>query len=404
MIVSAGFHFTAGQAKAVASLADYLARLGTQVHLVGNKFDPGLASRPGVTAHRVASIRGEDAVGNVLLARAGLAVARAVTRDRPGTRVVVNGGNCVWADVNWVHYLHAAFIPDLSAAPLWYRTKARVVDHWNRQRERRAIRSAGLILTNSDRTRDDVIRHIGVPATRVRTVYCGADPSWASPSEDERRRGRMLFDLRASRPVVSFIGGLGYDNRKGFDTLLESWAQLCQSPEWDADLVMAGGGRATAAVANRVVRERLADRVRLVGFTDRVFELLAASDLLVSPVRYEPYGLNVQEAICRGVPALVSASAGVAEEYPPELSAMLLSNPEDAGELADRLRAWRTDVSAWKVRFGPMSDRLRSRTWDDMAREIVAAVSSTLPTRPAGAIEAPANEGKSDGTSLECRR
>ena len=38
--------------------------------------------------------------------------------------------------------------------------------------------------------------------------------------------------------------------------------------------------------------------------------------VLVSAPRHEAYGLNVQEAHCRGLPDLVSASAGVAERYP----------------------------------------------------------------------------------------
>jgi glycosyltransferase involved in cell wall biosynthesis len=114
----------------------------------------------------------------------------------------------------------------------------------------------------------------------------------------------------------------------------------------------------------------------MVGFTNRVFDLLAAADLLVSPVRYEPYGLNVQEALCRGVPAIVSNEAGVAEEYPPELAEMCLQNPNDPNELADRLRHWRADMAGWRERFRPLSARLRSRTWDDMAREIVAVASA----------------------------
>src|SRR5205807_4892796 len=125
--------------------------------------------------------------------------------------------------------------------------------------------------------------------------------------------------------------------------LLEAWRRVCSSPEWDGRLVLAGGGRAAADVAARIEREGLADRIRLVGFTDRVFDLLAAADLLVSPVRYEPYGLNVQEAVCRGVPSVVSACAGVAEEYPADLADMLLPDPDDATDLAARLRRWRAD-------------------------------------------------------------
>jgi glycosyltransferase involved in cell wall biosynthesis len=390
VIVSLGFHFAGGQAKAVAGLADYLTRSGTPVHLVGHTFDAELAGRPGVTTHPVARCRGGDLVGNLQVAWAGRAVARRVTRRHPGARVVVNGGNCVWADVNWVHYLHLAWQPDLSAAPRWFRLKERVVGTWYRRQERRAYRVARLVLTNSRRTAADVIRCAGIAPERVQTVYYGADPAWGPATPEERRRGRQLFGLDPQRPVVAFIGGFGHDNRKGFDTLLAAWQRLCRDPAWDAELVLAGGGRAAASVADQLRSDGLAGRVRLVGFTDRVFDLLAGSDLLVSPVRYEPYGLNVQEAICRGVPALVSAVAGVAEEYGDDLAAMLLTNPDDPDDLAARLRRWRADMPGWQDRFRPLGQRLRTRAWDDMAREIVTAVEAIGP--PAGGRPAVGNQ------------
>src|SRR5438128_2739678 len=92
VIVSGSFHFAAGQAKAVAWLADYLARGGTSVHLVGNAFDPRLAGRAHLTMHQVPRMRGTDAAGNLFLGRAGLAVIQRVLQDQPHSRVVVNGG------------------------------------------------------------------------------------------------------------------------------------------------------------------------------------------------------------------------------------------------------------------------------------------------------------------------
>jgi glycosyltransferase involved in cell wall biosynthesis len=209
-------------------------------------------------------------------------------------------------------------------------------------------------------------------------VYCGADPAWTLPTSEERRQCRQLFGLHPDRPIVAFVGGFGYDRRKGFDTLVEAWRRLCINSDWDADLVMAGGGRAATEVGRKIAQEGLTDRIRLVGFTDRVFDLLAAADLLVSPIRYEPYGLNVQEAVCRGVPALVPTIAGVAEQYPPELADMLLPDPEDVDDLATRIRRWREDISGWRAKFRQLSDQFRSRTWDDMAREIVAAASGPV--------------------------
>jgi glycosyltransferase involved in cell wall biosynthesis len=105
-----------------------------------------------------------------------------------------------------------------------------------------------------------------------------------------------------------------------------------------------------------------------------VSRVLAAADALVHPARYEAYGLGVHEAICRGLPAIVSATAGVAELYPPDLSDLLIQNVEDSGEIADRLHRWRGDASGTALRVRPFSDRLRSRTWNDMAAEIQQAV------------------------------
>lgn len=376
VIVSAGFHFRGGQAKAVAGLAEYLARSGHAVHLVGHEIDPVLASADNVTVHPVRRPLRTDALGNVFLARTGRRIARRVSREYPAARVVVNGGNCHWADINWVHYLHAAFAPDLSSAPRWFRLKEHLIGRWYRRREERCIRSARLVITNSQRTSTDVVRCLNIPNDRVKTIYYGADPAWKPPGLEERWKARQLFGLSPERPLVVFVGGFGFDNRKGFDTLLAAWSLVAQSPGWDAELVMAGGGKATGEVASMLAHEGKLARVRMVGFTDRVFDLLAAADLLVSPVRYEPYGLNVQEAICRGVPAIVTSVAGVAEEYPQELSEALLRDPNDPQELAARFRDWHANQEAWKDRFRSLSDRLRSRTWLDMSQEFVAAVQS----------------------------
>jgi glycosyltransferase involved in cell wall biosynthesis len=112
----------------------------------------------------------------------------------------------------------------------------------------------------------------------------------------------------------------------------------------------------------------------MLGFTDRVTELLAAADVLVSPVRYEAYGLNVQEALCRGVPAIVSATSGISERYPAQLSSLILRDPSSVEELCQRMLEWRGAVAAWKESIKPLAAELRGRSWHDMARDFVAVV------------------------------
>jgi glycosyltransferase involved in cell wall biosynthesis len=92
---------------------------------------------------------------------------------------------------------------------------------------------------------------------------------------------------------------------------------------------------------------------------------------LIHPARYEAYGLAVHEALCRGVPALVSSRAGVAERYPTELNSLLLDDPDSADELAKRLVSWRGDGNVGS-RVASFAAQLRARSWDQMACEIVS--------------------------------
>jgi glycosyltransferase involved in cell wall biosynthesis len=183
----------------------------------------------------------------------------------------------------------------------------------------------------------------------------------------------------AERPLVFFIGAIGYDNNKGLDTLLSAWSRLCFHAAWDADLVVIGDGRALPRWRSFAAKSDFAGRVRFLGFSDRIPDLLAAADLLVSAVRYESYGLNVHEALCRGVPAIVSAGAGVAERYPSYLRDLLLPDPEDIEDLVTRMLTWRSNVPYWQERVGDFSKELRTYSWRDMAERIYELAIRTAP-------------------------
>jgi len=371
VLIAGGFRFCAGMDKANAALAAYLLERKIPLHLVAHQVDPEFSQHPGVRLHLVPRPTGSFFLGEWLLDRSGLAVARQVVSQWPGARVVVNGGNCIWPDINWVHCIHHAWSCADGAAPLAFRIKNRIVKGLARRRERLGIRAARVVLANSEETRRKVIDCLRVERRKVHTVYLGADPILKPASSAERAAARAWLGKLEKRPLVVFVGALSLDQNKGFDTLWSAWRALCSRADWDADLIVAGNGNGLARWRAAVAHAGLASRVHLLGFTDRVRDLLAAADLLVSPVRYEAYGLNVQEAICRGVPALVSHSAGVAELYPIVLSEMLLPNPEDIDDLTERLLRWRSHMSYWKKAFQPFGDALRSYTWKDMARCIV---------------------------------
>jgi glycosyltransferase involved in cell wall biosynthesis len=371
VLVAGGFHARGGMDKANAALAAYLLGRGHDVHLVCHAVAPELAAHPRATVHLAPLPAGSILLGEHYLSRLGQRVARDVRTRRPRARVVANGGNCVSTDVNWVHAVHHAWPPADEGTPVWFRAKNRLWHLRARRREWHALRVARVVVANSARTRRDLIERVRIEAGRVHTVYLGSELR-EEATREERAAARRRLGVECDTPVVVFAGALGHDRNKGFDTLWRAWRLLAARGDWDARLLVAGGGRGVEHWRALIEKEGMGGRVRLLGFIEEMDDVLAACDLLVSPARYEAYGLNVHEAVCRGSAALVSRRAGVAELFPASLDAMLLPLPEDASDLARRLLAWRGETDAWRERFRPLASRLRARTWDDMAAELVA--------------------------------
>ncbi|MGH7178747.1 MAG: glycosyltransferase family 4 protein, partial [Tepidisphaeraceae bacterium] len=207
LLVSGDFALTGGMDRANFALADFLARQGREVHLVAHRVDKGLASQPSVTVHLIPRPMGRTILGAPLLARAAHPLARRISRD--GGRVIVNGGNCIWNDVNWVHFVHAAWEPQSAAGPL---RQIKSLFHRRRslKRERTSICASRLIITNSNATSRDVVSRLLVPEHRIRTIYLGVDARTFRASEDsEREQLRARFGWRQGAPVIMFIGALG---------------------------------------------------------------------------------------------------------------------------------------------------------------------------------------------------
>ncbi len=368
LLVSGDFVRTGGMDMPNFAVAQEMAECGVSVQLVAFRVADELTKHSNVHWVRVPKPLQSYFLGSPLLDRVGRTVARK-TMARGG-RVIVNGGNCQVGDVNWVHYVHAAYAGTTHRS-LIRRAKAAVDHRLSLEQERSALLKARTIIANSERTRRDLTEKVGVDDTRIRTIYYGIDAErFSPPNEQRRRRLREQLGL-ADCPQVAFVGALG-DRRKGFDTLFAAWSSLCRDPRWDADLLVVGRGAELELWRERARAEGIRTRIRFLGFRDDVPDVLAACDALVAPTRYEAYGLGVQEALCTGIPALVSANAGVAERYPSALSELLLDDAGNAAALEASLRNWRQHHDRLLTATRLLAAQLRQRTWTTMAEDVRA--------------------------------
>ena len=103
-------------------------------------------------------------------------------------------------------------------------------------------------------------------------------------------------------------------------------------------------------------------------------------DMIIMAIDYKANPELFQEALAGGTPAIVSATAGVAEWYPSYLKELLLPDPNDVDNLIRKLLIWRDHFSYWKERVEPLSRQLRAYTWEAMARQIVECTSTSTET------------------------
>ena len=368
-IVTGDFVKTGGMDRANYALASYLARQDQNVTLIGFRADSDLLTGRNVELRRVPKPMNSYTLSSPILATSGLLHFAGHRND--DVKFLVNGGNCYVPATNWVHYVHAAFAPRTSMGRL-QGTVARVRHVQNLANERLALRMARRLVANSKRTRDDVVNLVGVREDRVRVIYYGIDPERFRPADDEERASvRSELGWTDERPYVAFIGALG-DRRKGFDVVFDAWRLLGKESSWDARLVVIGSGVELPLWKERAEREGIAKHIEFLGFRNDVPRVLSACDGFVAPTRYEAYGLAVHEALCCGLPAIVSADSGVAERYPLSLSSLLLSDPNSVSELASALRTWRGNMASLRTQVQhELATPLRERTWDHMARDIV---------------------------------
>src|SRR4051812_24650575 len=365
LLASGDFVPNGGMDTANHALASYLARQSNgPVHLVAHRVSEDVAALPQVQVHHVPRPFGMHGLGAPLLTAVAAREARAVRRS--GGRVLANGGNLDGRDMTWVHYVHAAYEP--AAAGALYSGLVALRHRRYVAAERRALTQAQLVVCNSDRTVQDVVTRVGVDPRRVRRVYYGIDAACFHDRSDPAG-AKVGLGRDPSIPLVLFVGALG-DRRKGFDTVYAAWNRMCRTSGWDADLLVAGAGAELKSWRARADRDGMTRRITFLGYRTDMPACMAAADLMVHPARYEAYGLAVHEAICSGVPAIVSACAGIAERFPTGLAPLLLDDPNSAADLCARLRQWRDAADDFKRQTRAFGATLRARSWDDMAREI----------------------------------
>jgi glycosyltransferase involved in cell wall biosynthesis len=244
------------------------------------------------------------------------------------------------------------------------------LDNWRyRWMLPRAARRADQVLTDSEHSRRDLLRFLGLPAARVRAIPCGVDARF-QPVPDGPGRRAALERYGVKPPYLLYVGGI--NARKNIAGLFEAFARV-RARHPGLELVVAGKRQwATGPIDAAFERLGLAGAVRFTGYLDDADlpALYSAAEAFVFPSLYEGFGLPPLEAMACGAPVIASNASSLPEVVG---SAALLVDPHDSGALAAAIERVLGDQ--------PLRDDLRRRGlaraaqfgWARAAQETLAA-------------------------------
>jgi glycosyltransferase involved in cell wall biosynthesis len=232
-----------------------------------------------------------------------------------------------------------------------------------------AARRADFVLTDSVASQQDIVRHLGIPAHRVRPIHLATDDRFrplTNPASLVTLRQRYSLPGR----YLLYLGG--FDRRKNVPLLLQAFGQLL-SGQGEARLVVAGRlpEKDTTFFPDprRIVRQlNIEEAVRFIGWVpdEEKSMLYAGAVAFVFPSRYEGFGLPPLEAMACGTPVIGCAAASLPEVIG---GGGLLVAPDDVDSLARAMsRLWNDSDLRTALSQRALAHAARFR-WTKAARE-----------------------------------
>ncbi len=261
--------------------------------------------------------------------------------------------------VDLVHFL-SIYVPLVAAAPSVVTVhdlihlrfpqyfKAKVRPYYQTV-VRLACARARAVVTDDERTIDDLHELLHVDKKKIRVVPLGVDDRFLNPLEP----------FAAERPYVFYVGN--HRQHKNLGTLFDAWSRL---PEEDAvDLYLTGPDDFNGELQRRATAGRTI--VALGDVPDeRLASYYAGARALVQPALREGFGLPMLEAMAAGCPVIACEDA-VPRILEP---AALTFAARDGVELSAILHDVLADAGL-RERFVNLGRRIaRTLTWDQCAR------------------------------------
>jgi len=238
-------------------------------------------------------------------------------------------------------------------------TKETITERILLKLDRRCIKRASHIIADSQNTRNDLIKYLKVPDSKISVIYCGIDHSIFKPYEVK------LLD----KPYILYVGS--ERPRKNLGRLFQAFARL-KGDFPELKLVKIGAPGRSGKYRSDVMRQLDSLGItRDTIFVGHISELelahyYSSAALLAYPSLYEGFGLPPLEAMACGCPVVTSNTSSLPEVVG---EAGIMVDPYDTDSLAQAMRQVLTDDKLRDDMVRKGLERSRSFSWERAAEQ-----------------------------------
>ena len=227
------------------------------------------------------------------------------------------------------------------------------------------IHKADVILTNSEYTKKDIIKHLKVKPDKIFVTHLGADECFKPivPSDTKP----VLEKYSIKKPYILFTGNL--EPRQNVTSLVKAFNKLKKEHQIPHQLVLAGGkGWLYDDLLKEIELSNYKEDIKQIGYVDDADlpALMNGTQVFVYPSFYEGFGLPILEAMQCGTPVITSSTSSM-----PEVGgeACLYIDPNSADELSDKIYKVISDENLQEDLSKKGVEQAKNFSWEKCARE-----------------------------------
>ncbi len=342
-----------GSSRNVIEVSKYLSRKGHEIHIFANSCDD--MGRRNIIFHKVPSL-----TSKYLLSEAFTTFFETVMLKKYNFDVAVSQpARYLTPDI-----CHVRFVSGSAFDLVDYKKNA--IFEISEAVEKYNLKECRKIIAMSDSVKNDLVNRYKIDDDKISVVYDGVDANFFKPADKNKKSGiRKSLGIGISNVVLLFIGNPF--SRKGLEYVIRA---LPLVKNRDVRLLVSGNDN--PAIYKGLAKKLGADEKIIwnIGLTNEINKFFAAADIFVFPTLYEPFGLVITEAMASGLPVITSKIAGAAELIEDGKNGLLLDNPKNPEEIAEKINHL-IDNSLFRKMGKAARAKAETLTWDRTANEML---------------------------------